>query len=176
VLVAAEESDVGMDPLQSHHLVKHAHIARGVGIFEIKETERGDTILQGDVDDVLFGDEDARVVDVERRRAGHETSAEDPDHDGGVFGSRTRRYHADVETVFAQLRIGVPHGGTGEVVEIRVQRLPARVGQFAGVQRLLPRIHRLRVTEAQVAQWWLRVRDAVPLVHLFSAGRGGRLA
>ena len=169
--VAAEESDVGVDPLEGRYLIEHAHVARRARLVEVEKSERRDPVLERDVDDVLFGDEDLWVVNFQGRRSSNESATKDPDHDGRVLGARARDRHAEVQTVLAPLRVGVPHGRPGKVAEEVVHRLPARIWHVSRVPDVIPRVHRSRVAEAQLAHRRLGERDAVPHVHLLTGRR-----
>ena len=48
----------------------------------------------------------------------------------------------EVEAVFRNFRVGVPHGGPLEVAESGVGRRLARVGRLSGLQSPFPTLHR----------------------------------
>lgn len=155
VRVAAEQPDVVVHPLQRHQLVEQARVPGHVLRVEVQEPEGRDAVLHGHQDDVLLRHQDLRVVDVQRRGPGVKAAAEDPHHDRGVGGPRLGHHHVDVQTVLGHGRVGVPHGGPGEVAEQRVEDLHASVGRRGAVEHgvrvgLVPAVHGARVSEPQV--------------------------
>ena len=79
--IAAEGSDVVLDPLDGQRLVVEAHVARGVLVVQVEESESAHAIIEGSHDDFVGGGQDQGVVDLEGRRPAHVPSAVDPNED-----------------------------------------------------------------------------------------------
>lgn len=111
------------------------------------------------------------IVDIEGGGSAVETATKNPGHHNRVLWTWARNNNVDVETIFREFSVGVPHSGAGEVAEHRINDLNTRVWWFCGIKDALPLLDWTRMTETQGADGRLSIWDAEPCIHLPSCRR-----
>ena len=154
--VAAEAGDVVAHPAQGGDLVAHAE----VGLFQrgqVKESERAESVVDGDDDDIAALGEHRAVVEASSLPgADGEGAAVDPDHDrtgGVVCGGRP---DVEEEAVLGLLLRGAAHQG----IERLVGNLGGDWAEGLAVEHVVPAGMRSGDAEAQIADRRGGVGDA----------------
>lgn len=189
--VAPESYGILFDPTNRQRLVPQSHVARslfatpGEVLAQIQEAERAHAVLHRGDDDVAGGGDDVGVVDLQSGGAAHVAPAVDPDQDrhlgplllGLVPVMADAQPLGDpdvqVEAVFGDVRVGVPHLLALEPGEVLVALLVAGVGQLGGVEDTVPGVDRHRPPEAQLLDGRLREGDSREDVHFAAQHRLG---
>lgn len=96
-----------------------------------------------------------------------EATAVNPQHHGGIFWTRMRRHHIDIQTIFRHRCVWVPHIGTGEVTKHRIENLNTWIRLCGRIQYPLPFLNRPGMAIAQWAHWGLCIRYAQPCIDFF---------
>lgn len=148
VWITSEVDDVVLDPLQGQDHILHGVVTGRVTIASAQESQDAQTIVQGDVDDIV-GDKVLWAVHGIIARAQDKGSAVNPDHDGTLVDNALG-VDVQEQAIFVSQLVAndAGHGAT--------------VSVLAGIPNTGPSLMRDGIPEAQVTNWRLCVGNSFP--------------
>ena len=195
VRIASEGRRVVPEPSESQSLIPETHIARslftvGEMFVQIEKPKSANSVLHGGDDGVAGDCHDVRVVDVQGSGAAHETTSIDPDQKWqAVLVPVIRRLRAlvsqskllrhpdvQVQTIFGDVGVGVPHFLPWKAREVLVPLLVAAVGQHSGIQDSVPGFYGQRLSESERPYRRLGKGNSIEYVNLLVQYRTGESA